>query len=311
MGSSPFRRRLRRNLRRILWHVGRFIAPLFLYVLGRLPRETLHGMAEGAGAFWFRFIGSSRQLGMDNLDLVFGDALTREEKAECCRESFKNILMCMMDYYHFSFRTEEGKALVAIDPASKDRLRALAESGGGCLCFSAHLGNWELLASVISEYMPCSLVTRNQKSFGPYMVECRDRHGVSTLYDHETEPGDILGRLRRGELVGFALDRNLRNTRGVMTDFLGSPAYTPYSPVLFSLKSKAPLVGAFMVRDGAGYRLFVEEPIRTRRLESRASSYRHYTQSVSDTIGKYIREYPDQWFWAHKRWGKPKGRVAC
>lgn len=293
-----------------MWHVGRFIAPLFLSFLSRISRETLHGMAGGIGAFWFYAIRSSRQLGMDNLDLVYGGTLSLEKKAGYCRESFKNILLCMMDFYHFSFHTKEWKDLVVIDPVSEARLRALKESGNGCLCFSAHLGNWELLASVISGYMPCSLVTRNQKSFGHYMVECRIRHGVHTLYDHVTLPGDIISRLRRGELVGFALDRNLRNTKGVMADFLGIPAYTPYSPVLFSLKSKAPLVGAFMVREGAGYRLFVEEPMEVKHLESRAATYRDYTQAVSDTIGKYVREYPDQWFWAHKRWGKPKGRIA-
>jgi lauroyl/myristoyl acyltransferase len=56
--------------------------------------------------------------------------------------------------------------------------------------------------------------------------------------------------------------------------------------------------------------LFVEEPIEMKPLESRGATYRHYTQAIADIIGKYVREYPGQWFWAHKRWGRPKGKVG-
>jgi Kdo2-lipid IVA lauroyltransferase/acyltransferase len=309
MGTS-FKRGLRKSVRQFFWELGRIVAPVMLKLLSKVPRKTLHAMARGIGAFWFSAIGSSRQLGMDNLDLVYGDTVDRSRKEYFCRESFKNILQCMLDYYYFSFRPEEWKGIVTIDPVSEARIRGLVEKGRGALFCSAHLGNWELLASFMNQYMPTSLLTRQQKAFDRYMVECRLRHRVGTLHDHATLPRDIIASLKKGGLVGFALDRNLRNTKGVITDFLGSPAYTPYFPILFALKSKAPMVAAFMVREGPGYRVFVEEPVEMEPLESREATYRHYTQVLTDSVSKYVREYPDQWFWAHKRWGKPKGKVA-
>jgi Kdo2-lipid IVA lauroyltransferase/acyltransferase len=310
MGIPPIKRRLRRTLREISWNLGLTLAPTLLDILRRQPLERLHALARGVGSFWFHAIGSSRKLGMDNLDLVFGASISRDEKACFCRESFKNILLCVMDYYHYSFRTDEYRDKVVIDPVSERRLRDLLEKGKGGLIFSAHLGNWELLASFLTQYAATSVLARQQKGFEPYVVACRDRHNVHTLPDNSTLPRDIISRLRRGELVGFALDRNLRHTKGIMVDFLGRPAYTLYTPVLLAMKSKAPVAGAFMVKEGSGYRLFIEEPGEVKPLETREETYRHYTQTLMDILGKYVRQYPDQWFWAHKRWGKPKGKVA-
>lgn len=310
MGTSFSERRLRKILRAILWKLGEVLAPAVLWGFGMLPRETLHAMARGIGSFWFHAVRSSRQLGMENLDLVYGDSISPEQKAIICRESFTNILTCMLDYYHYSSRTGEYRDKVVMDPVSEARVKALLEKGTGAFFFSGHLGNWELLAGYMSLYARAWVLSRRERNFNHYIVDCRLRHGVGSIPAHETLPRDIISRVRRGDWVGFVLDRNLRNTKGLMVDFLGSPAFTPYFPILLALKSNVPVVGIFMVQEGSGYRLIVEEPIEVRPLESREATYRHYTQVFSDIVAKQIRAHPGQWFWAHKRWGKPKGAVA-
>jgi len=56
------------------------------------------------------------------------------------------------------------------------------------------------------------------------------------------------------------------------------------------------------------YDLSVYKEVRV--LDNKETIFRFHTQAFQDIIEKYIRNHPGQWFWAHKRWGRPKGAVV-
>ena len=305
------RRRLRVFSRGVLWRIGRVLAPYVLKALRSLPRDTLHAIGTGFGSAWFHLIASSRGLGLDNLDRVFGKSVPRDQKEYFCRESFKNILECMLDFYYFSFHPEEIESHILADPEAEERVRAILDKGRGALVFSAHIGNWELLASYMGRIAPINLLTRRHKDFNHYVTDCRARHHVDTIYDDSmTSMKKILRRLRQGEMVGLIIDRNLRHVDGMMVDFMGSPAFTPYYPVKLALKTGAPVIGIFLLQEGPFYRLHIEDPIEVKMLDDIETTYRAYTRAFLQTVEKHVRTHPEQWFWAHKRWGRPKGTVT-
>ncbi len=305
------KRRLRVFSRGILWRIGRILAPFILKALRSLPRDKLHAIGTGFGSAWFHLIASSRGLGLDNLDRVFGKSVPRGQKEYFCRESFKNILKCMLDFYYFSFHPEEIESHILADPEAEERVRAILDKGRGALVFSAHIGNWELLASYMGRIAPINLLTRRHKDFNRYVRDCRARHHVDTIYDDSmTSMKKILRRLRQGEMVGLIIDRNLRHVGGMMVDFMGSPAFTPYYPVKLALKTGAPVIGIFLLREGPFYRLHIEDPIEVKMLDDIETTYRVYTHAFLKTVEKHIRTHPGQWFWAHKRWSRPKGTVT-
>jgi len=309
--GMDFKRVLRKTMRHIAWYIGHVLASPILFIMRCMTRKSLHVLGKGIGIIWYNMITASRRLGHNNLDMVYGHSVSSRNKALYCMESFKNILVCMMDFYYFSFHTNAIMDHIYIDTQTQERIRSIVDKGQGALFFSAHLGNWELLASCMGRFLPMSLLSRNQKRFAGYIEGCRDRHGVNTLYDDSTIGSikNILSRLGDGELVGIVLDRNLRDVRGIVDDFLGYPAFTPYYPVKLAMKAKVPVVGAFLVPEGNGYRLHIEEPVTIESKGDKEATYRHYTRTFLDITEKYILKHPDQWFWAHKRWGRPKGIV--
>ncbi|MBI3083990.1 MAG: LPS export ABC transporter periplasmic protein LptC, partial [Candidatus Omnitrophica bacterium] len=73
-------------------------------------------------------------------------------------------------------------------------------------------------------------------------------------------------------------------------------------PAALSLMTGAPIIPCFMIREGARFRLIIEPPVRPPQAADRARAAALLTQAWSDVIESYIRRYPDQWVWMHRRW---------
>jgi KDO2-lipid IV(A) lauroyltransferase len=85
-------------------------------------------------------------------------------------------------------------------------------------------------------------------------------------------------------------------------DFLGRRACTNSGLALLALKTKAPVIPVFMVREKDAFiaKFLPEIPLiltgdQTRDLEDNTQQYNHVIES-------FLRQYPDQWFWLHQRW---------
>jgi KDO2-lipid IV(A) lauroyltransferase len=115
-------------------------------------------------------------------------------------------------------------------------------------------------------------------------------------------------RLRRNEIVGILADQNTRK-QNVFVDFFGVKAATTPGPAALALRTGAHLVPAFMLREGPGrHKLIIEEPIEPVRTGDLEADIIATTQKCADILEKYVRQYPPQWFWVHRRWSsRPNG----
>ncbi len=307
IGLRSPRRLARKYMKRLLWPVAARLTPLVLWGFRQMSRESLHRFADGVAGLWFRLSPASRTLGIGNLDLVYGDELSSERKAEIFKQSIAGIIKSMLDTFYFSYHPDALAELVIIDSRTEKHLQQL--NGRGAVILMAHLGNWELLMAVLRKYGMVSVVARGQKQFDDFVVNCRARYGVTTLHDNSSESQLITARLAAGEMVTTVLDRNVSHAKGVIALFMGKPAFTPYFPVNLADYGKAPVLPAFLIPEGMLYRLIVDEPIDVEVKGDRIDAYIQYSQEFVDVIGKYVRKYPQHWFWGHKRWHRPKGEV--
>jgi len=215
----------------------------------------------------------------------------------------------MAEFFHFSFMSPGERMKMLLNPGELDKLKPLIEGGKGCLLMTAHLGNWELMLGIFSAMADTVFLSRREKDYHRFVTEVRGRYGVSALYDSDASAREM-GRLAAGgSFVAFVYDRNLRRTKGIMADFFGHPAFCPYFPVNAALEGEVPVVPAVLVREKSGYRLHVGEPIHLDHRESSMDAYREYIPKLLSHIEEYIRRYPEQWFWANRRWDKAKGEV--
>jgi lauroyl/myristoyl acyltransferase len=80
-------------------------------------------------------------------------------------------------------------------------------------------------------------------------------------------------------------------TDGVASAFLGGRHYLPRGPFVLSRMTGAPILPAFVVRDGACYRGILEPPFVVEQ-----EDFGPYATRISQTLERFIRCYPEQWY---------------
>lgn len=163
----------------------------------------------------------------------------------------------------------------------------------GNIFILGHLGNWELMGKVaVKKGIRLVAVGREIKNrlADLYIRKRRLGSGIEIL-NKKGSFKYLLNTLRKGKSVAILIDQ-YAGRRGIFVDFLGIPTSTIHSPVLLSLKTGCPIVPVFIV----GHRIIVEPPIPITR------DIRGSTQLMIKPLERYVRRYPEQWWWVHRRW---------
>jgi KDO2-lipid IV(A) lauroyltransferase len=93
----------------------------------------------------------------------------------------------------------------------------------------------------------------------------------------------------------------------VWADFFGKKVPTHPGLAELALKTGAPVVPVFMVRDGfQKHRLMIKEPLKLIQTGDFKKDVEANTQLFNDTLESMIRQYPEQWFWIHRRWERKR-----
>jgi KDO2-lipid IV(A) lauroyltransferase len=188
--------------------------------------------------------------------------------------------------------------------------RALAR-GKGVLFLTAHLGAWELSAFAHSLYgHPLNIVMRPLDN--PYLDrlsrEYRTMHGNKAV-DKDFARG-LISALRKGETVGVLMDTNMIASQGVFVDFFRMKACTASGAARVALKTDAAVVPGFTIWDPVlqKYRLRFDPAVELIRTNNNDADVVANTAKFTKVIEEYVRRYPDQWLWVHRRWKtRPEG----
>ena len=195
-------------------------------------------------------------------------------------------------------------------------VEAAMRKGRGVILLSAHLGNWEVGgAALVARGFPIDVVVARQRNvlFDRYLTRSRERLGFGIIPRDEGRRG-VLAALGAGRLAGILGDQDARRA-GVFVNFFGHPASTARGPAVLALRSGALVVTLFGVRLPGWrprYHVYLEalddEAVQGGRgggRAGRAARVAAMTQAFTTRIEDYVRRYPDQYFWLHKRWKTP------
>ncbi|OPZ59582.1 MAG: Phosphatidylinositol mannoside acyltransferase [Deltaproteobacteria bacterium ADurb.Bin510] len=311
MDSDKRRRRIRRQLKNQAYPYLARITPAALKLLGRLSRNQIKGLADHVSSLWYRLSPASRQLGLANLDIAYGSSLTPQAKAMLLKKSIASSIRAPLEFHYYACRPQELDKDLLIAEDVSHKLEQILSRSHGAIILTAHFGNWELLNAALRRFAPISIVSRRQKQFDRFVTADREVFGVNTEHDDQTSAQQLCDRLRNGELVEVVMDRNVSHAKGVVVPFMGQPAFTPYFAVNLALYAGVPVIPAFLVDEGQLYRLKLGDPIEIEPLETKTATYRHYCTVFNQTLSQAILAQPEKWFWAHKRWSRPKGEVRA
>jgi KDO2-lipid IV(A) lauroyltransferase len=290
--------------RRGVRHRVEYGAVLFLAFLARaLPLGWGLAVGAGLGRFAFDVLRVRRRVTLENLRLALGDRTTEAERVRIGRSSYANFGRLLIEFARFpKLRPETLRDRVTC--RGLDRVDAALARGKGAIVLSPHFGNWELLGvsfRLLGYPMNFLVGEQHNQAVNDLMNRLRAGTGVGIIPRGYTIRG-VIEVLRRNELVALLGDQDARR-HGVFVDFFGRPASTPKGPASFAQKTGAPILPAFMVRkEGGMHELVIEAPIEPVATGDRDEDIRSLTQAHVRVLEAYIREYPDHWFWPHRRW---------
>jgi KDO2-lipid IV(A) lauroyltransferase len=282
----------------------------FIKILGVLPRSLSRTFAVAISQVVYRLHFRLRQVGMRNLAMVFPEKSEAEQK-RILRGVFTSLGRQLAELCRFPKYTAENIGEVVVYDGLENYERAYARHKG-VLFLTAHFGGWELSAFAHSLHgHRVNIVMR------PMDNEYLDRmlQSYRTMHGNKVVPKDdfvrgLLAAMKCGETVGILMDTNMTPPQGVFVDFFGIPACTASGLARIALRTDAAVVPGFTIWDETlgKYRLRFDpalELIRTGNLEADIVAN---TQRFTNVIEDYVREYPEQWLWVHRRWKtRPEG----
>jgi KDO2-lipid IV(A) lauroyltransferase len=276
----------------------------FIKILGILPRPLARAMGFGLAWVVYLLHARLRQVGMRNLALVFPEK-SESERARILRGEFASLGRQLAEVCKFPAYTLENVEQVVVYDGLENYERAYAR-GKGVLFLTAHFGGWELSAfthSLHGHWMHVVVRAMDNVYLDRLIRKYRTMHGNQIVEKDDFVRG-LLAAMKAGEVVGILMDTNMTPPQGIFVDFFGIPACTASGLARIALRTDAAVVPTFTIWDKqlGKYRLRFDPAVELARTGELESDIHANTQKFTSMIEDYVRKYPEQWLWVHRRW---------
>jgi len=282
-----------------LIYLVQYIAVLPIFYLFKILPLSFSSALVGKMLLGFSYFSKTDKIVKANLRVIFPEK-SDEEIHKIAKKSWENAgrifgelaTMC-------SVKVEKIQKYFDIE-ISPDVQKVFDEKQPA-IYVSAHYGNWEL-ASQILTYMDSRTAFIYRKINNPY-IENFLRKMRENYLNMVIQKGDskslkqALIHLKKGGSLGILSDQKMRE--GVEVEFFGKKVKAPSTQADFSIKFGLPVIMARLVRVNKIKFKFLFEEV----LDTDGKSPEQVTQEIYETYERWIKEYPEQWFLMHNRFG--------
>jgi KDO2-lipid IV(A) lauroyltransferase len=290
-----------------------WIVWLWVKTIGLLPRPLARAKGISLGLLVYLLYGRLRRVGMRNLTLAFPE-MEQRERRRILQGTYISLGRQLAEVCLFPRYTRDNVGGIVVYEGFENFERAFAK-GKGVLFLTAHLGAWELSAFAHSlQGHPLAIVMRSldNPQVDHLIQSYRTMHGNRTM-DKDDFVRGLLAAMRNGETVGILMDTNMTPPQGVFVDFFGIPACTASGLARIALRTNAAVVPGFTVWDAKlrKYILRFDPAVELVHTGDDQADIVTNTSKFTKVIEDYIRRYPDQWLWVHRRWKtRPEGQPS-
>ncbi len=248
----------------------------------------------------------AHRIGRANLRAAFPARDTKWIE-QTLREAWDNLGRVAGEYVHMGriwdfdlARPNTGRILTDDVPL----FEMLRTDGKPALCFAAHLGNWELPAIAATAHgLPSAVVYRmpNNKAVAKEIIRIRAPLMGRLIRTRAQAALEMAAALQGGEHLGMLVDQHF--SRGVDVTFFGRRCKANPSIARLARRFDCPVIGVRIIRlPHHGFRIEASGPYEMPLGADGQIDVVASTQMITSVIEGWIREYPGQWLWFHRRW---------
>ena len=278
----------------------------FIWFLKLFPADIAINTTEKFG----RFLGMAyprTKMARKNLKLAFPQKSDNEIE-QILRDMWGNLSRTAAEYAYldkiFDFDAQNPDA-GRFEIAGLDNFEKLAKLQGTAICFTAHTGNWELLPVGSAAYgvnITALFRPPNNKYIAERVLAARTTSSGQLVPSKAGAAWALAAVMDKGGKVGLLVDQYYIG-KAVKIEFFGRR--TNGNPLLAKLARHydCPIFPARCIRLPKGrFRLELQDPIEIPKKTNGDIDTQYLTQKVNNVVEEWVREYPEQWLWLHKRW---------
>lgn len=277
-----------------------------LWLVVQLPYRWLLALGRGLGGLMYHLAGSRRRIAARNLELCFPE-LSVGERQRLLRENFASTGMTFFEMaISWWWPVERLKRLGTVE--GLEHLRQAEADGQGVILMALHFTTLE---------MGGALLCMQQDMYGMYrahknpLFDFIQRHGREQRLLGAIERDDVRGMLkvlRAGGVVWYAPDQDYGAQRSLFVPLFGVQAATVTATSKFARLGRARVVPFTQTRlaDGSGYKVTVHPALADFPGDSEEAD----CLRINQWIEQAIRQQPEQYLWAHRRFKtRPAGEA--
>ncbi|MGH6768531.1 MAG: lipid A biosynthesis lauroyl acyltransferase [Xanthobacteraceae bacterium] len=252
---------------------------------------------------------SEHRVGRANLAAAFPEK-TPAEIEQILADVWDNVGRVGAEFAHLDrLRLDDsdgqGPADISFDDATSAHFLEVRDGDRPTLTFAAHLANWELPALCGAHFKldACVLFRPpNIRAVSDAVMEIRSGIMGTLIRSSLAAPTRLAREVESGRHAGMLVDQHDR--KGVDVIFFGRRCKV--TPLLGQLAHRfdCPIRGARIIRqpDRHSFRAELTAPLDLPRDAEGRIDVERTMQAITSVVESWVREYPGQWLWLHRRW---------
>jgi Kdo2-lipid IVA lauroyltransferase/acyltransferase len=287
-----------------------FAVRIIFGFVGVFPLKISMSIGKFLGKIVGSIIPKLKKTANRNLEIALPQ-LSANEKSKIIAGCFQSLGRQLGLISHFKrFTAQDVQNLVEIN--GRDIFDRIHAGGHGMLMITGHFGSWEVFNLLPPAFgFPVNVLVRriDNPKVEAFVESLRTKFGGKTI-DKTKSARAMFRLLENGEMLGVMADLNAQEREGVFVDFFGVKASTTASIARLALKTDAVVIPVFAVWNESKqkYIVNIEEPVDFVKTADAEQNVVELTQKVTNSVEKFVRAFPEQWMWIHKRWNtRPKG----
>ena len=281
-----------------MYFILAFLSTFFQF----LPRKFALAVGRYLGSFIYYVYPRRKSIAMKNLGIAFPE-FERKKQMSLLKSCYQHYGMVLVDFFRLpKVKREKDKIIVNIPAKSIELMKN--KSGG--IILTGHMGNWEYIGPMLSIHniksAGVALIQKNRQS-DRFFNELRISDNMKVIPINSGSKV-MIQHIKDGYYLGLISDQNA-GRKGTKALFFNNPISVPKGAAAFHLKTNAPiLLGFCILCKDLHYKLSFHELDLKGLPKKSDDAIVEINERFTKVLEETVREYPEQYFWFHRKWNR-------